>query len=225
MPARRLPWFKLWPEAMRHEKVVLLSDGAFRTWIVTLAAGSEQTVRWRFGSVKHLLSVTGRPEVEVRELIGARLLDVDDETGALWVHDWRQWQERYASDFAPRTLRNGSANMPSKLPGELRGESKELREETKTPPKPPPQAEGAIAPPTAEDRELWTTAREQVADGMHPANRERIEALELLGREADGRLRLRAPPWVDASRFVGAVRAALVNAGDEAGGKAVIVTG
>jgi hypothetical protein len=72
---------------------------------------------------------------------------------------------------------------------------------------------------------LWATAREQVADGMHPANRERIEALELLGREADGRLRLRAPPWVDASRFVGTVRAALVNAGDAAGAKAVIVTG
>ena len=84
MPARRLPWFKLWPEAMRHEKVALLSDSAFRTWIVMLAAGSEQATRWRFASVHHAARVTGRPEDDLRELIGARLLDVAGASGEVW---------------------------------------------------------------------------------------------------------------------------------------------
>jgi hypothetical protein len=138
VPARRLPWFKLWPEGMRHEKVVLLSDSAFRTWIVTLAAASEQATRWRFASVLHLVSVTARTEADVRELIGAHLLDISS-SGEVWVHDWRQWQERYASDFTPRTHRNGSANVPRSLPGEERGEIKSKREnEERTTPQPPP---------------------------------------------------------------------------------------
>jgi len=243
MPARRLPWFKLWPEAMRHEKVVLLSDGAFRTWVVTLAAGSEQSTRWRFASVAHLVHVTGRPEDQVRELIGAKLLDLSP-SGEVWVHDWRQWQDRYASDLAPRsigehsanaprTLRNGSANIPAKLPGELRGEKRELRGEMETPPKPPPQAEGAWAPSatvdlsplSADDVALWATARAEIVKDMLAVNARRVEALEPLGRGPDGGLRLRAPPGsAEATRFLGAIRAHLVGAGDTAGKHAVIVT-
>lgn len=140
MPARRLPWFKLWPEAMRHEKIVLLSDGTFRTWIVVLAAGSEQSIRWRFASVKHAVSVTGRPLKHIRDLIAARLID-ESEDGELWVHDWRQWQDRYESDFAPRTLPEDSANAPNKLRAEEE-EEREEEKETKTPPPTPYPASG-----------------------------------------------------------------------------------
>lgn len=144
MPARRLPWFKLWPEAMRHEKIVLLSDGAFRTWISMLAAGSEQPVRWRFASLKHAASVTARPAKQIREVIQARLVD-EAEDGELWVHDWRQWQDWYESDIAPRRLREDSANgLSPSLPPDppltpVRGETGEERGEKRdtTPPNPP----------------------------------------------------------------------------------------
>lgn len=127
MPAQRLPWFKLWPEALSHEKVVGLSDGAFRTWITVLAEGSRQAVRWRFASVKHAVSVTGRPVKHIRELIAARLLDEAD-TGELWVHDWRQWQDRYVSDFAPKPPRERSVNAPSLLRDDSVNAPNKLRE-------------------------------------------------------------------------------------------------
>jgi hypothetical protein len=113
---------------MRHEKVTELSDGVFRTWIKILADGSEQSIRWRFASLKHAASVTGRPTRHLRELIRARLID-QAESGELWVHDWRQWQDRYESDFAPRTGAEHSANTPPTLPLELRGEKREVDEE------------------------------------------------------------------------------------------------
>lgn len=114
---------------MRHEKIALLSDGTFRTWVMVLSAGSEQAVRWHFASVKHAASVTGRPVKHIRELIRGRLID-ETVSGELWVHDWRQWQDRYESDFAPRTLPEDSANTPHSLPPELRGEKKEREKET-----------------------------------------------------------------------------------------------
>lgn len=127
VPAQRLPWFKLWPEALSHEKVVGLSDGAFRTWITVLAEGSRQAVRWRFASLKHAATVTGRPVKHLRELIAARLLD-EAETGELWVHDWRQWQDRYASDFAPKSVRQDSANAPRTLREDSANAPKKLHE-------------------------------------------------------------------------------------------------
>jgi hypothetical protein len=72
---------------------------------------------------------------------------------------------------------------------------------------------------------LWLRALGQITDGMLPSNVEKVAAMSPLGRGPDGGLRLRAPPWADAGRFQGAVRASLVNAGDAAGGKATIVTG
>jgi len=169
------------------------------------------------------------------------------------IHDWEEFagrwidrrnadadRKREARKAAAAGHTNGSAapdvraasagrparvRTPARAPGpDLTGPNHTGQNRTATSPQPPPRAEGAITPPTTDDVKLWTTALAQVTDGMLPANAEKLAALELLGREADGRLRLRAPPWVDASRFVGTVRAALVNAGDEAGGKAVIVT-
>jgi hypothetical protein len=88
-------------------------------------------------------------------------------------------------------------------------------------------AEGAdLAPLSVEDAALWAAAEAVATDGMLPANRERIEILEPLGRAPDGGLRLRAPPgWADARQNIGIVRAALVHVGDAAGKHAAIVTG
>jgi hypothetical protein len=90
---------------------------------------------------------------------------------------------------------------------------------------PEPAETVPLVPPTPEDLALWRRARADVADGMLPANAERLAALEPLGRGADGGLRLRAPPELGPiGHVVGAVRAALAQAGDLSGGNAAIVT-
>src|SRR5438477_655329 len=98
MPAVRLPWFKVWAEAVDHEKIAQLTDPLFRTWITTLARASQQPVRWRFASLKHAATTAGRPLGQVKALVSARLLD-DCGGEGVWIHDWKQWQERYPSDL------------------------------------------------------------------------------------------------------------------------------
>lgn len=144
MPAKRLPWFKLWPEAVDHEKIAQLGDPEFRTWITVLARAADQPTRWRFASARHAATTAGRPLRQVKALVAARLLDDCGDSG-LWIHDWKQWQERYASDYdgtpptlpedsangglnAPSTLRNGHTERSDKK-RELRRESKDVRDE------------------------------------------------------------------------------------------------
>lgn len=130
MPAKRLPWFKLWPEAIEHEKVAQLGDGEFRTWVTALAKAADQPTRWRFASRRHAATITGRPLGHVNTLVNARLLD-DMGADGVWIHDWEQWQERYPSDFdtppsnTPRTLPEQSANGVSKAPATLHEDSAE----------------------------------------------------------------------------------------------------
>lgn len=118
MPASRLPWIKLWEQAIDHEKVALLPDALFRTWVHVLVAGSQQPVRWRFASAKHAAIASGRPLAHIRQLIAKRLLDATDGD-ALVVHDWRDWQEVYPSDVnrpaRPKRAREHSANTPRTL--------------------------------------------------------------------------------------------------------------
>jgi hypothetical protein len=128
---------------------------------------------------------------------------------------------RAASDGRPaRAYAGARARKP-----DLTGPDHTGPNRTSTSPQPPPPAEGELAPTTEGDQKLWLRAFGEITDGMLPANVEKVAALEPLGRGSDGGLRLRAPPWADAGRFQGAVRASLVNAGDAAGGKATIVTG
>lgn len=87
---RRLPWIKLWIEGMAHEKVALLSDGQFRSWVLVLCAGAQQPVRWRFASAQHAADATGRPLKHILDLIDRRLLDLRD--GEVWIHDYQRWQ-------------------------------------------------------------------------------------------------------------------------------------
>jgi hypothetical protein len=214
---------------MRHEKIVLLSDGAFRAWVMTLAAGAEQSRRWRFASIAHLVRVTGRAETEMHELISVHLLDMGPR-GEVWIHDWQQWQERYASDFSPPAHRNGSAktpstlredsaNAPNSLPPDVRRETGELRRETETstPLPPPPQAEeGEEAQPSADDCQLWRSALDHLST-LKPGNREQVNSLEPIGRAPDGGLRLRAPPGHRLARFRPQIARALADAGDAHG--------
>jgi hypothetical protein len=111
--ARRLPWIKLWTESRAHEKVALLSDAQFRTWIYVLLAGAEQPKRWRFSSAQHASAVTGRPLAHIKHLVSVRLIDERDD--GLWIHDYRQWQEVYESDLPSQGNGQRSANAPPRL--------------------------------------------------------------------------------------------------------------
>jgi hypothetical protein len=110
---RRFPWLKLWIEAVAHEKVALLSDAQFRTWVHTLCKGAEQPTRWHFASAQHAAVVSGRPLSHIKHLVNVRLLDQRDD--GLWVHDFRQWQEVYESDIPMQRNGRRSVNTPPML--------------------------------------------------------------------------------------------------------------
>jgi hypothetical protein len=98
MPAKRLPWFKVWVGATRHEKVATLSDTDFRTWVELLDAGAQQSVRGHFDSAATAAAVVRRPLASVKRLIAARLLD--DQPDGVWLHDWPDWQRWSPEDDA-----------------------------------------------------------------------------------------------------------------------------
>jgi len=87
------------------------------------------------------------------------------------------------------------------------------------------ETEPSLTPATDDDVALWERARDVLTLGWLPSNVEKVRAFEVLGRGADGGLRLRAPPWARDAVSPHQVRAALINAGDAAGKHAQIVTG
>jgi hypothetical protein len=177
----------------------------------------------------------------VRALVTSGFLD-DDRT----IHDWHDYagklverrqddaeRKRKSRGHAPdvRGTSNGTSAGIRRREEDTRGQQRRVDESTS--PQPPPHAEGArtsphtedLAPLSADDVALWATARNEIVKDLLPANARRVMALEPLGRGPDGGLRLRAPPdAADAARFLGAVRAHLVGAGDTAGKHAAIVT-
>jgi hypothetical protein len=174
MPARRLPWFKLWPESFDHEKIATLDDPEFRTWVTLIGKASCQPTRWRFASIAHAAKVCGRPEEQIRNVITARLLD--ERSDGLWIHDWQQWQERYPSEYedspersgnAPATLPEDSANAASTLPraraktGDGRRETGDEREETED----IDETEARAHAPIDEDDETEDAARRRRVHG------------------------------------------------------------
>lgn len=106
MPAKRLPWVKLWPELMEREKVRHLSDSQYRTWTYCLLAGSQQPERWRFNSLEHAAYVTRRPMKDVRALADQHFLDSADD--GVWIHDAHEYQDVAPSDVARDRLGNGT---------------------------------------------------------------------------------------------------------------------
>lgn len=90
MPTKRIPWFKVWVGATRHEKVATLDDRAFRTWVELLDAASQQTVRGKFASPAAAAAVVRRPVAAVKCLVAVGLIDERDD--GVWMHDWQDWQ-------------------------------------------------------------------------------------------------------------------------------------
>lgn len=99
MPRKRLPWFKVWVGATRHEKVAMLDDRTFRAWVELLDAASQQTVRGQFASTAAAASVIRRPLALVKILIQAHLLDQTAD-GVIQMHDWPDWQ-RWRPEDSP----------------------------------------------------------------------------------------------------------------------------
>lgn len=106
MPAKRLPWYKVWAEHTEHPKICELSDGQYRTWQYVLAKASQQPERWTFASARHAATVTGRPLAHVHCLITYGLLDETPE--GLIVHNGKRWQDKYPSDYSL----NAAATLP-----------------------------------------------------------------------------------------------------------------
>lgn len=114
MPARRLPWVKLWPELMEREKVRLLTDGQYRTWTYCLLAGSQQPTRWRFQTLEHVAYVTRRPVKDVQALADQHFLDIAED--GVWIHDASEYQDVAPSDILRERSANDPANPPPNIP-------------------------------------------------------------------------------------------------------------
>jgi hypothetical protein len=128
MPAKRLPWVKLYAELLEHEKFSELNDTERWTWVCLLLKASQQPQRWRFASARHAAGVTGRPAKHITALIKARLLDQHDDS-SLWIHDAVQWQDRHPSDFDRGTDEpsDGRPERSAKTPRKLREDSAHIR--------------------------------------------------------------------------------------------------
>lgn len=92
MPAQRLPWTKVWVEALEHPKFAGLSDSEAWTWVVLLLKSSQQPKRWQFASMAHAAKVSGRQQRHIQGLVSAGLLDLNDD-GTLSLHDAPHWQD------------------------------------------------------------------------------------------------------------------------------------
>src|SRR5688572_28118663 len=97
MPAKRLPWVKLWLSTRIVAKTAMLSGETFKTWAFLLMAAAEQPQRGRFENAEHAAQCSGRPIQHVKELIGRGLLDT--KADGLWMHDWPEHQDVHPSDY------------------------------------------------------------------------------------------------------------------------------
>ena len=126
MPRQRLPWFKIWVGATRHEKVVTLDDRSFRAWIELLDAASEQPVRGRFTSCAAAAAIIRRPPALLKRLIEARL--IDEREDGIWLHDWADWQR-----WKPEDEPSNNTGITQESPGNNTG----ITQESGTNKKPP----------------------------------------------------------------------------------------
>lgn len=96
MPAKRLPWVKLWISDIDREPFASLTDGEYRTWCYLLIRAATQRVHGRFASVLHAARVTNRPLLHIANLMRAGLLVEHDD--GLWIS---RWKVRQASGRPP----------------------------------------------------------------------------------------------------------------------------
>jgi hypothetical protein len=96
----RISWFRLSVDFHEHEKVIGLSDGAYRALIGLFTYCAQQRNDGRFGeqTLSKLVKLCHR-----RELFVSRLLERNEgETGMISIHGWLDWQESRA-DMEQRT--------------------------------------------------------------------------------------------------------------------------
>lgn len=92
-------WARIDAFAPKNHKIIELSSDAVRwTWVVMLCDGKLQKPQGQWVSLKHLAGATGRPVAHLKELIAARLIDEDPNTGALTAHNWDLWQSASHDD-------------------------------------------------------------------------------------------------------------------------------
>lgn len=161
MPAKRLPWYKVWAEHTDHEKICALSDAEYRTWHMVLAKAAQQPIRWRFASARHAAAVTNRPERQITALTAAGLMDSRED--GLWVHDSNVWQR-----WTPEDDANDSRTPPERLANNSRttreAPSRPLERGDRNPDGllTEPETEGEIGggkPPATTDRKKLTELR------------------------------------------------------------------
>lgn len=123
-------WFRFYDEAIRHPKVEIISDRAFRRWVNLLCIASRNN-----GLIPHYgltkLILTTRPDKllqDIKELVNIGLLDVTD--GGWTPHNWLKWQ--YKSDFSKdrmKRLRDGQVTVGVTACDDTRVQSTEYREQ------------------------------------------------------------------------------------------------
>lgn len=123
MPRPQLPWFRFWKGATQHQKVRMLTDAQFRTWVELLDLASQQKERGRFLDRITALRLSRRPARHLEVLQGCGLLDCDGADGHLTMHDWDDWQRWRAGESGilndPDKNRETSGIEPAKNPDSI----------------------------------------------------------------------------------------------------------
>jgi hypothetical protein len=96
------PWLKLDTSLLSNPKVMRLSAGAFKAWIVVLC----ETKRFDQGDIVPRIErlafsmhqQTDQAQPLIDSLAEAGLIDWDDDAQVFRVHDWDDWQRVYPSD-------------------------------------------------------------------------------------------------------------------------------
>lgn len=235
-----MAWVRLADDFADHPKIVAAGPLAGWLWLCGIAYCN----RYLTDGFVPAAQVKRLADVDDPASLAVRLLDVglwERAPGGYRVHDYAGYQpsaeavkaerERNAKRAATFRERHAGSNAGSNgvspdAPYPVPVPVNNPVPAATTTPQPPPPAEGAVAPPTAKDRELWHEALRGMSPGLLPANAAKLAALELLGRAPDGGLRLRAPPGtVGGRQWRRGISWALREAGDQAAEHVAIVEG
>lgn len=107
-------WFRFDCDAVRHPKVVRLTDAEFRVWVEAISYAAEQGTNGRIG--RDWIRAARIPDDAVQSLLDAGLLE--ERKGDLWLHDYLDHQppaERWAK--ASEAGRKAAAARWSKRSG------------------------------------------------------------------------------------------------------------
>lgn len=157
--SRALPWLRLYDEALDDPKVQRLPDALFRHWINLLCLANRGEPRGRLPArledIAYGLRVTPRKcRLILDELLAARLLEVEQNTGRVMPNNWDE-RQRKSDSSAERVARHreraAACNVTQPL---LKRNSNGLEEEGDIPPVVPqakPKRKSRIATALPED--------------------------------------------------------------------------